>query len=85
MDMIVAIKRNTWTVHGIEIGKLNSSFENCYITQRDDMTEKDVIQEIQADYINKGYVVTSAVLYEEEFIYIDLLNKAIIENPLKSL
>lgn len=49
------------------------------------MTEKDVIQEIQADYMNKGYVVTSAVLYEEEFIYIDLLNKAIIENPLKSL
>ena len=77
-NMIAIVKRNTWTVGGIEIGNQNSSFENCFITDKD-MTEKEVITAIQNEYMEKGYIVTSASLYEQEEIKIDLLEKKIIQ------
>lgn len=78
MEMIAIVKRNVWTVWGIEMGNTDSSFENCYVTDKD-MTEKEVIQTIQSEYMNKGMVVTSASLYEEEEIKINLLTKEIIK------
>ena len=77
-NMIAIVKRNTWTVGGIEIGNQNSSFENCFITDKD-MTEKEVITTIQSEYMEKGYIVTSASLYEQGEIKIDLLEKKIIQ------
>lgn len=78
MNMIATIKRNTWTIWGIEIGNTKGSFENCFITDKD-MTEKEVIQTIQSEYMSQGLVVTSARLDEEEEIKIDLLTKEIIK------
>lgn len=77
-DMTAEIKRNVWTVWGIEIGNTNASFENCYITDKD-LTEKEVIQTIQSDYMEQGFVITSARLDEQEIIRVDLLNKTIID------
>ena len=77
MKMIATIKRNTWTVWGIEIGNTKSSFENCFITDKD-LTETEVIQTIQSEYMSQGMVVTSARLDDEEEIKIDLLTKEII-------
>lgn len=78
MAMIATIKRNTWTVWGIEIGNMDSSFENCFTTDKD-MTETEVVKAIQTEYMEKGLIVTSASLYEEEEIKIDLLTKEIIK------
>lgn len=78
-EMIATIKRNYWMIGGIEIGKQNSTFENCFITDKD-LTEKEVIQAIQADYMEDGYIVTGAKLYEQGEIRIDLLTKTIIDD-----
>ena len=76
-SVITTIRRCVWMIHGMEIGNYLSTFENIYVTDHD-MTEKEVIQAIQAEYMEEGYIVTSASFYDEEEMKIDLLNKEII-------
>lgn len=78
MEMIATVKRNIWTIWGIEIGNLKSTWENCFITDKD-MTELEVIQTIQPEYMKDGMVATSARLDEQEEIKIDLLTKEIVK------
>ena len=69
-------KKYTYLIHGIEIGNQNSTFENCYISDKE-MSEKEVLIEISAEYIEKGDIPTSATLYYTENVVIDLLTNVI--------
>lgn len=66
----------TYLVHGFEIGNQDSVFENCYISDKD-MSEKEVLISISADYIEKGYIPTSVTIDYTENIEIDLLTNVI--------
>lgn len=75
MTMIHKFTKYHYLIHGIEIGAANNSFENCHITDRE-MTEQEVLALISADYIQKGYVPTSAKLdYTEEVTFNLLTNE----------
>ncbi len=77
MTMIHKFTKYNYLIHGIEIGVANSSFENCHIVDRE-MTEQEVLALISADYIQKGYVATSAKLDYTEEVTIKLLTNEVI-------